>query len=47
MDKVPPPAGNDQDPGGSWPSTLRYCVIIIAWRLPALAALAAWLAGRR
>jgi hypothetical protein len=47
MDNVPAPADNDQDAAASWPRTIRYCVIILAERLPALAALAAWLAGRR
>jgi hypothetical protein len=47
MDNVPPPADNDQDAVASWPRTIRYCVIILAERLPALAAIAALLAGRR
>jgi hypothetical protein len=47
MEKLPRPADDDQDATTSWPRTIRYCLIIIAQRLPALAALVAWLAGRR
>jgi hypothetical protein len=47
MDNVPPPADNDQDPAGSWPRTIRYCLIELTRRAPALAVVAAWLAGRR
>jgi hypothetical protein len=47
MDNVPPPSDNGQDAATSWPRTFRYCVIVLAERLPALAALVAWLAGRR
>jgi hypothetical protein len=47
MDNVPPPPDNDQDAAASWPRTFRYCVIILAGRLPALVAVVAWLAGRR
>jgi hypothetical protein len=45
MHNVPPLADNDQDAAASWPRTIRYCLIVLAERLPALAALAAQLAG--
>jgi hypothetical protein len=44
--KYPVPPDDDQA-AASWPRTFRYCVIVLTERLPALAALAAWLAGRR
>jgi len=47
MDNVPPPAENDQDAAATWPRTFRYLLIVLAERLPALAAVAALLAGRR
>jgi hypothetical protein len=48
MDNVPRPTGEDDQPAAaSWPRTFRYCLIVLTERLPALAVLAAWLAGRR
>jgi hypothetical protein len=47
MHNVPRPSDDGQDASASWPRTFRYCVIVLAERLPALAAVAAWLAGRR
>jgi hypothetical protein len=47
MENVPRPADNDEAAAASWPRTIRYCVILLAERLPAVAALAAWRAGRR
>jgi|HubBroStandDraft_2_1064218.scaffolds.fasta_scaffold382523_1 hypothetical protein len=38
---------SDDDQAACWPRTFRHCVIVLAERLPALAVLAAWLAGRR
>lgn len=42
-----PPDDDDRAALASWARTTRYCVIVLARRAPALAAVVAWLAGRR
>jgi hypothetical protein len=42
-----PPDDDDRAALASWGRTARYCLIELTRRAPALAAVVAWLAGRR